>query len=295
MTPRETHRKFSAFVQKIEEKYLLLVWGILKAGVDSFIARGMQASDINSIDVNELIPVINKLYYQCGYSYGWSVYKEFAKVKAAPFEMQTKDALSDIMDAIEDIPIDEIITPNGIGEEVMRELRLSLVVNVARISNDFKRAILKKINDGYENGWNYEKTAQMLRDVASIGRARRIVRTESVKAANLSAVTGAKSTGLLMKKRWISARDNRVRGNPAGKYPRAAFDHWNVNGEVVGMDAHFQGTGEPMAYPGDPKGAAADVINCRCSVGMVPVRDSRGRAIRVAPGFFSGRHMNVAQ
>lgn len=302
MTPREFHRRFSSFQQKIERIYLNPVWDVLKAEVDAFIARGMQAADINSINVNELIPIINKMYYQCGYSYGWTIYKQYKKEKAAPIEIETKDLASDILDifagALDDVNVslEGIITPNGIAEEVMQMLRLSLMQNVAEMDGSVKRAILKKINEGYENGWNYEKTAQMLRDVASIGRARRIVRTESVKAVNASAMVGAKKTGLLMKKRWISARDNRVRGNPAGKYPRAQFDHWHVNGEVVGMDAHFQGTGEPMLYPGDPKGAAADVINCRCCASFTTVRDSRGRAIRVQPGFFSSRGaMNVVQ
>src|SRR6185436_4857223 len=99
--------------------------------------------------------------------------------------------------------------------------------------------ILYLIQQGAISGYGFEKTAQMVSEVASIVRARRIVRTESVKAANLAGLRGAQRTGLAMDKEWINARDNRVRGNPLGKYPNAEFDHWDANGQRVPMDAAF--------------------------------------------------------
>lgn len=280
MTPRESHKRFTSFQQKIEKSFLPQVLAVLKAQIDAFITSGITAASINDISLTALYSILNNMYYKCGYGYGWSVYKQFATAKSSSIPYETKE-------------LGDTVTPDTIADEVLQVLRLSLIQNVNEMEYSFKQAILRKIQQGYEQGWGYEKTAQALRDVASIGRARRIVRTESVKASNLSGMTGAKATGLLMDKRWISARDNRVRGNPGGKYPNAAFDHWDVNGEVVGMDRPFTGTGEPMQFPGDPKGAAADVINCRCSVGYIPKRDRNGRLIRIAPGFFSSNTANM--
>jgi hypothetical protein len=282
MTPREQHSKFSIFQQKIEHKYLPQVSKVIVDEVNRFIATGINPANVMHINLNALYPVLNNMYYQCGYGYGWSVYRQFATVKSAGVEtMQHK--------GMKAAPIDPPVTPQTLADEVMRILRLSLAINVNGMAQSLKDSILDVIQQGYINGWGYEKTAQMVAGQAGLFRARRIVRTESVKASNLSGMTGAKSTGLLMDKRWISARDNRVRGNPGGKYPNAEFDHWNINGTVIGMDRPFTETGEPMQFPGDPNGAAGDVINCRCSLGYIPKRDANGRAIRIAPGFFSQR------
>ncbi len=283
MTPRETHTKFSIFQQKIEAKYLPQVSKVITDEVNRFIASGVSAAAVHTINLNALYPVLNNMYYQCGYGYGWSVYRQFATVKAAGNEMQYKSLLT------KDTPKDPPITPQMLADEVTKILRLSLAINVNGMTQSLKDSILNVIQKGYTEGWGYEKTAQMVADQAGIVRARRIVRTESVKASNIAGMAGAKSTGLLMDKRWISARDNRVRGNPAGKYPNAEFDHWDINGTVIGIDRPFTMTGEPMQFPGDPNGSAADVINCRCSLGYIPKRDANNRVIRIAPGFFSNR------
>jgi hypothetical protein len=277
LTPRESHSKFTIFQQKIENKFLPQVLEVLKQTINKYIETGVTAANVHNINLYDLYPVLNNLYYQCGYGYGWSIYKQFKGVKSEPEGMQTKAAGNN----------EPPVTPQTIADEVMRVLRLSLAINVNEMATSLKNRILFLINEGYAQGWGYEKTAQMVRDEANIVRARRIVRTESVKASNMGGIIGAKKTGLLMDKRWISARDNRVRGNPAGKYPAAEFDHWKINGTVIGIDQKFQQTGEPMGFPGDPEGAAGDVINCRCSLGFIPKRDANGRVIRIQPGFFS--------
>lgn len=58
-------------------------------------------------------------------------------------------------------------------------------------------------------------------------------------------------------KRWLTERDNRVRVKP--------FSHVAADGEEVSIDSVFIRTGEPMRFPLDPNGSAANVINCRCS------------------------------
>lgn len=267
MTVTETYQKFHIFQAKIENKFVPIVLTAISNSINAFIERGLKKLDDLGI-AGKLVPVFNNLYYQCGYSYGYSVYRQFKNVKVA-----------------------SIVTPEDIAREVVNELRLSLLTNVNGIEQTIKDAILSKIQEGQAQGWSYEKTAQQLEDVASIMRARRIVRTESVKASNLSATLGARRTGLAMNKKWISAKDNRVRGNPGGKYPLSEFDHWDMNGQEVPMDRPFflggrTGTSDELQYPGDPKGNPADIINCRCVVSFVPKRDGNGRAVRIAPGTF---------
>lgn len=274
MTPRETWQKFNSFQQKMEVKYIPQVRKVIKQAIDQWLKDNPNFRNVDDLSLSGLVPVFSNLYYQCGYGYGWSVYKQFANIKSSNEYLTKADTTS------------ALVTPESIAQEVLNELRFSLLVNVAGITDTVKERILYWIEQGLINGYGYEKTARLITDVADIVRARRIVRTESVKAANLAAIAGAKDTGLLMDKRWISARDNRVRGNPAGKYPHAAFDHWDINGQVIPIDELFTMTGEPLLHPGDPKGSAGDVINCRCSLGFIPKRDANGKLIRTRPGYF---------
>mgnify|MGYP001804312122 CR=1 FL=1 len=52
-----------------------------------------------------------------------------------------------------------------------------------------------------------------------------------------------------------------------------------MDGVRVGKDEDFDVQGEKLAYPGDPKGSAANVINCRCTVAVVPRRNSNGEIV----------------
>ena len=53
-----------------------------------------------------------------------------------------------------------------------------------------------------------------------------------------------------------------------------------MNGVRVDLNQDFNVSGEKMMFPGDIKGSAGNVINCRCTVAQIPKRDSKGRLIR---------------
>lgn len=111
-------------------------------------------------------------------------------------------------------------------------------------------------------------------------QAERIARTETTGAANYAATQAGEVSGFVMQKRWISALDARTRRTPPAEY-----DHREMNGVRVGLKEKFKirsskGFEDLMLYPGDPEGQAGDVINCRCTVAVVPARDKNGRLIR---------------
>lgn len=95
----------------------------------------------------------------------------------------------------------------------------------------------------------------------SISNAKRIVRTESVNAANYA--TNQSATDVFgkdnLQKEWIATFDNRTR-----------IDHIQANGQIVDMDKKFMVGGEELSYPGDSSGSAANVINCRCTNAPFP-------------------------
>lgn len=108
----------------------------------------------------------------------------------------------------------------------------------------------------------------------------RIVRTETLSAANYGASFAGSVSGILQVKQWISAKDPRTRRIRDGE----DFDHWDMDGIEVGENESFAvpsrfGGSENLRYPGDPKGSASNIINCRCSVALVPKRDADGQLI----------------
>lgn len=108
----------------------------------------------------------------------------------------------------------------------------------------------------------------------------RIVRTEAVAAANYGASVAGGTSGYVQEKEWISAHDPRTRRIRNGDM----FDHWDMDGKKVGENEMFSvpnrnGGFDNIRFPGDPKGRASNIINCRCSVAVVPKRDANGNLI----------------
>lgn len=107
----------------------------------------------------------------------------------------------------------------------------------------------------------------------------RIARTEATAAANYAATQAGAISGFVMVKEWIATGDDRTRRNPEDKW-----DHLEMSGRRVLLNEKFRmesedGFGEGLDYPGDPSGSAANVINCRCTVAVIPARDKNGNLI----------------
>lgn len=162
--------------------------------------------------------------------------------------------------------------------EVNSFLRLHLLRFVALITETMRDDILKVLEKAVEEGWSIDKIVEQLRrkDVVQ-ARARTIARTEIVRAANVGHQVGAQSLPYELNKKWISAKDHRVR-----------HSHRNTNNHVTDEDGTFKvgiykgdklvGYDE-MKYPGDANADPSNTINCRCRIIFEPKRDSQGRLI----------------
>jgi hypothetical protein len=137
---------------------------------------------------------------------------------------------------------------------------------------------------GTEQGWGYRDMSAYLRDVVTginRRRAETIARTEIGRAIHSGQFVGADSSPFESVKEWISAKDNRTRGNPFNGQ-RDKADHWDMDGQLVDVNKKFidPRNGVELNHPHDPEAGAADVINCRCTYAVVAKRDENGRMIR---------------
>lgn len=100
-------------------------------------------------------------------------------------------------------------------------------------------------------------------------QALRIARTETTFASAFAAMRAASQSNFEMTKEWIAAKDDRTRK-----------DHRLENGQVVDFkDPFIMNDGSQLQYPGDPKGTASQVINCRCTIAFKAKKDKDGNII----------------
>jgi hypothetical protein len=150
------------------------------------------------------------------------------------------------------------------------------------ITETTKEQIRRFMIQSAEQNLTLTETIALLRTTGITNyRAELIARTETGRAANIGSMVGATSTGLVYVKEWIAARDNRTR-----RIPRDQFDHLNMDGTKIPMDATFKlqnkkGGFDFMLHPCDSSGSAGDVCNCRCTLGYEAQRDKDGKLLRL--------------
>jgi hypothetical protein len=156
----------------------------------------------------------------------------------------------------------------NIFEEIYQDyVRQVGATRVVAIQNSTRNIIKRVINANIDEG--VEVIGKKIRDQGkpfnSFNRYRSntIARTETHNAASYANHKVVESLNIPdVQKRWTTTLD-----------PRSRATHVQANGQTVGMDEDFTVGGRPMAYPGDPRGGAANVINCRCVLIYVTPED----------------------
>ena len=134
---------------------------------------------------------------------------------------------------------------------------------IKSIPDEFFKQIEHEIYTGITNGDRYETIAKRIKgtkDISSVfgkldNRVKFIARNE---VENINAILVKKrSEKIGIKKfKWQTARDERVRGNPAGKYPDSKCSHYKLDGEIFEWKKGAK-CGSKTIWPGTD-------FNCRC-------------------------------
>ena len=127
-----------------------------------------------------------------------------------------------------------------------------------------KKHITAQVSRGIASNMTFAQVAQQLsakmvgqykNPGGSLYNAMRIARTEGHRIqcqAGMDACHKAKEKGADVVKQWDSTLDGRTRDS-----------HARVDGEIRELDKRFS---NGLMFPGDPSGAAAEVIHCRCAL-----------------------------
>lgn len=152
-------------------------------------------------------------------------------------------------------PIDQKAVVDAIQNDT--KLSESLYTRLGHDITDLKKKITGEISRGLSSGQMFSEISRNIASWARIPKnnAMRITRTEAhriqVKATS-DAQHKAKEKGADVVKQWDSTLDSRTRES-----------HVAMDGEIAELDDTFS---NGLEYPGDPKGSAEEVINCRCAL-----------------------------
>jgi hypothetical protein len=138
------------------------------------------------------------------------------------------------------------------------------VTQINTLTRDLLRQNLVEAQAG---GESIKQVLERIRDVFDGGlssmRANRIARTEIVTLTNTSRHEAARQSGVVQKKRWISALIPTTRKEPDGA------NHADMHGIEVDFDQPFlvknrAGSEDRMDSPGDLSASPENVVNCIC-------------------------------
>lgn len=153
------------------------------------------------------------------------------------------------------VPLAIPINQEEIAAAIQHETNLSSGLYSAFDTSDLQRKIASEISRGFSTAATYAEITRNVSAYANISKnnAKRIVRTEGhriTETAAYHAQQKAKNRGADIVKIWDATLDGRTRPS-----------HAKVDGEIRELDEKFS---NGLKFPGDPSGAAAEVINCRC-------------------------------
>lgn len=154
--------------------------------------------------------------------------------------------------------LEPTVTANGVAKDFIATYGAKKIKQIVDTTiTDIQRIV----SGGIDDGLSEIELAKLIRATTpsiSGSRAQTIARTETHGAAMFAAQMTAESTGVEMKREWVSAESDRTRET-----------HAAAHGQIRGMNEPFNVGGASLMYPGDPSGPPEEVINCRCAVVFV--------------------------
>lgn len=267
---KEYWMKVERLRSQLDNKYSSLFNDAIKKDLTQFVNDinkfGIQGalSQMGSYAWNEsMMTIMQKLYKESAILFGNAVYRAVGVMnkKGDTFGLNN-DWITEVIN-------------------FLMQYGFTLVANITQTTKSKLQEIVAK---GIADGKSIDQiTKDIMSDETtgySVMRAKRIARTEVMRASNYASMIGADKHDYFVDKIWISAKDLRTR-----RIPRNSYDHLNMNGQKVAWEDDFTSTGKKgdlvlAGFPGDPTTPAGFTINCRCTVGFEARRDANGKLIK---------------
>lgn len=195
-----------------------------------------------AIDQKEWQKLLANIYVVVMDDFGGQLMTNFKK--SANMHMETKAPL---------IPLETIF--RVFDKAVQKFIATTVAKKVVGITDVTIIKLRGLIKEGEAAGESIDQIAERIDklylDQIIPNRSTVIARTEVIGASNAGNSFAADQTGLKLRKEWLSTRDERTRDT-----------HNDMDGEKVEKEKVYS---NGLMFPGDPTGAAEEVIQCRCT------------------------------
>lgn len=155
------------------------------------------------------------------------------------------------------IDLGAVIQAEGIGNTIDAAV-IRNVSLVRGLSQDVARRLSSKLLDALTRGLNNREIEKIITTEFGMARRRAKLIARDQAASFNGDLNRIRQTAMgVTEYVWSTSLDERVRGNPEGKYPNARPSHWTREGKS------FKWSNPPSdGHPGQP-------INCRCTARAV--------------------------
>ena len=249
-------KAFESELKKAEKKQLAKVKRYYKEqyfkGVNSFLSDGQTNFQL-LFYTGDIIKIYRDLYEDIGLQFAKWYAKGFDKyikkgVDPSQYVSQWQNTFAALGSAV---GAERVTLVSGTAKATLVKITQQLMTDI-----DFQNSGIDEKTRILRNQFTNYSTFQ----------AERLVRTEATSAANFATMASAETIFPAedLQKEWIAATDERTRTT-----------HREANGKVVNQKDTFNVGGSQMLYPGDPRGPAKEVINCRCSIASFPKEDAQ--------------------
>lgn len=161
-----------------------------------------------------------------------------------------------ILDDIDDF----IVNEGDYSRRVETFLEQEVFNRAEYVTKTTQKIVEKKINDGRENELDEEEIASSLNEeMDDPERILMISETEVHGAREFAMYETVNRASRHYHKEWLAVGDEKTRA-----------DHSSADGQIVPAESTFIVGGESMDHPGDSSASARQVVNCRCSMRMIP-------------------------
>ncbi|WP_016695024.1 phage minor head protein [Rhodococcus rhodochrous] len=155
-------------------------------------------------------------------------------------------------------------TVRQLQSEYLGQVRNRMVNTPEAVFRDITVQLDKAIAAGEGSDAQRQRVQQFLSPATGdwTGRAMTVARTESAGAMSHATIEAAALRNELLEEDltqiWICTLDSRTRKS-----------HWAADGQRVPLGSTFRVGRAQIRYPGDPRGPAEEVLNCRCRVAVL--------------------------
>lgn len=162
----------------------------------------------------------------------------------------------------------DIFTPEPWLRDELKSWSKETASLISTLEDDAVKQVALWTSRGIRQGWRWEDIAKNIEDKFDVSRNRaRFIARDQVAKLNGDLTQRRQTQTGVTHYFWRDSRDERVRGNPGGLYPKARPSHWARNGQRFAWDDAPEG-----GHPGQD-------YNCRCTAepdlrGLLEAADS---------------------